>query len=103
MAQKPAKLLNSKGNNMTTKKLPAKKVTPAEQIAKLEMNNAILEQAIYMAYDDYDEMFSVLQYILKDLDSENFSRYQVRNALKAVRSLMLHNQTMMMDCAGLEY
>ena len=88
---------------MTTKKLPAKKVTPAEQIAKLEMNNAILEQALYMAYDDYDEIFSVLQYILKDLDSPDFSRYQVRNALKAVRSLMIHNQSSMMDCAGLDY
>lgn len=88
---------------MTTKKLPAKKVTPAEQIAKLEMNNAILEQSLYMAYDDYDEMFSVLQYILKDLDTENFSKYQVRNALKAIRSLMIHNQYTMMDCAGLEY
>jgi hypothetical protein len=87
----------------TTKALPAKKVTPAEQIAKLEMNNAILEQALYMAYDDYDEMFSVLQYILKDLDSESFSKYQVRNALKAIRTLMIHNQSMMMDCAGLEY
>jgi hypothetical protein len=88
---------------MTTKKLPAKKLTTAEQIAKLEMNIAIQEQALYMAYDDYDEMFSVLQYILKDLDSDNFSKYQVRNALKAVRSLMIHNQTSMMDCAGLEY
>jgi hypothetical protein len=87
----------------TTKELPAKKVTPAEQIAKLEMNNAILEQSLYMAYDDYDEMFSVLQYIIKDLDTEDFSKYQVRNAIKAMRSLMLHNQTMMMDCAGLEY
>jgi hypothetical protein len=85
------------------KKLPAKKVTTSEQIAKLEMNNAILEQALYMAYDDYDEMFSVLQYILKDLDSESFSKYQVRNSLKAIRTLMIHNQTMMMDCAGLEY
>jgi hypothetical protein len=92
-----------RGITMTTKKLPAKKVTPAEQIAKLEMNNAILEQALYMAYDDYDEMFSVLQYILKDLDSESFSKYQVRNALKAIRTLMIHNQSMMMDCAGLEY
>jgi hypothetical protein len=88
---------------MTTKQTTPKKVTAAEQIAKLEMNNAILEQALYMAYDDYDEMFSVLQYILKDLDTENFSKYQVRNALKAVRSLMIHNQTSMMDCAGLEY
>jgi subtilase family serine protease len=87
----------------TTKKLPEKKVTPAEQIAKLEMNNAILEQSLYMAYDDYDDMFSVLQYIMKDLDSDNFSKYQVRNALKAIRTLMIHNQTSMMDCAGLEY
>jgi hypothetical protein len=88
---------------MTTKKLPEKKVTPAEQIAKLEMNNAILEQSLYMAYDDYDDMFSVLQYIMKDLDSDNFSKYQVRNALKAIRTLMIHNQSSMMDCAGLEY
>lgn len=88
---------------MTKKTLPEKKVTPAEQIAKLEMNNAILEQAIYMAYDDYDEMFSALQYILKDLETETFSKYQVRNALKAIRTLMIHNQSTMMDCAGLEY
>lgn len=88
---------------MTTKTLPAKKIKPSEQIAKLEMNNAILEQTLYMAYDDYDEMFSVLQYVLKDLDSDDFSKYQVRNALKAIRSLMIHNQSSMMDCAGLEY
>ena len=88
---------------MTTKKLPAKKVTPAEQIAKLEMNNAILEQSIYMAYDDYDEMFAVLRYILDDVDKPEFSKYQVRGALKALRSLMLANQTNMMDCAGLDY
>jgi len=92
---------------MTTKKtavkLPAKKVTPAEQIAKLEMNNAILEQAIYMAYDDYDEMFSVLKYIIDDMDKKPINEYQIRNALKAVRTLMIHNQYTMMDCAGLEY
>jgi hypothetical protein len=88
---------------MTTKKLPAKKVTPAEQIAKLEMNNAILEQALYMAYDDYDEMFAVLRYVLDDIDKPEFSKYQVRGALKASRTLMVSNQSMMMDCAGLEY
>jgi hypothetical protein len=87
----------------TAKKLPAKKVTPAEQIAKLEMNNAILEQALYMAYNDYDEMFSVLRYILDDVDKPDFSKYQVRGALKALRSLMIANQSNMMDCAGLEY
>ena len=85
------------------KKLPAKKVTPAEQIAKLEMNNAILEQAIYMAYNDYDEMFSVLRYVIDDAEKKDHSIYQIRNALKAIRTLMFANQTSMMDCAGLEY
>ena len=62
-----------------------------------------MREALYMAYEDYDEMFGVLQYILKDLDSESFSKYQVRNALKAIRTLMIHNQYTMMDCAGLQY
>ena len=88
---------------MTTEKLPAKKVKISEQIAKLEMNNAILEQAIYMAYDDYDEMFSILRYVLEDSEKENYSIYQIRNALKALRTLMIANQTNMMDCAGLDY
>jgi hypothetical protein len=83
--------------------MTVKKVKLNDEISKLEMNNAILEQALYMAYNDYDEMFSVLQYIIKDLESDDSSKYQARNALKAMRSLMLHNQTMMMDCAGLEY
>jgi hypothetical protein len=83
--------------------MTVKKVKLNDEISKLEMNNAILEQALYMAYNDYDEMFSVIQYIIKDLESDDFSKYQARNALKAMRSLMLHNQTMMMDCAGLEY
>lgn len=86
---------------MTTKK-PAtpKKRTPLQEA---QFQNMILSEALYMAYEDYDNMFSVLQYIMKDLDSEAFSKYQVRNALKAMRTLMIHNQTMMMDCAGLEY
>ena len=88
---------------MATKKLPQKKVTPSEQIAKLEMNNAILESALYMAYDDYDEMFAVLRYVLDDLDKPDFSKYQVRGALKALRTLMVSNQSMMMDSAGLDY
>jgi hypothetical protein len=86
-----------------TKKLPAKKVTPAEQIAKLEMNNAILEQAIYMQYDDFDEMHNLLACIIKSLDTENASIYQTKHALQAFRSLIISQQSMMMDCAGLEY
>jgi hypothetical protein len=94
---------------MTTKKpavKPAiKPATPKKRtpLKEAQFHQMIMTEALYMAYDDYDEMFSVLQYILKDLDAESFSKYQVRNALKAIRTLMIHNQSMMMDCAGLEY
>ena len=89
---------------MTTAKT-AKPAAPKKRtkLQEAEFQNMILTEALYMAYEDYDNMFSVLQYIMKDLDSEAFSKYQVRNALKAMRTLMIHNQTMMMDCAGLEY
>ena len=86
-----------------TKKLPAKKVTPAEQIAKLEMNNAILEQALYMQYDDFDEMHNLLACIIRQIDAEGSSVSQTKYALKAFRSLIISQQYQMMDCAGLEY
>jgi len=63
----------------------------------------IYAAALYQAYDDYDEMFAVLRYIIDDVEKPEFSKYQVRGALKALRTLMITNQSMMMDCAGLEY
>ena len=87
----------------TENKLPQKKVKPSEQIAKLEMNNAILESALYQTYDDYDEMFSVLKYAIDDMQKPEFSKYQVCNALKALRTLIIANQCSMMDSAGLDY
>lgn len=86
-----------------TKKLPEKKIKPSDQIAKLEMNNAILTQALYMQYDDFDEMQNLLAIIIDSIDSEEFSKYRLKYALKAVRSSMIHQQYSMMDCAGLEY
>jgi hypothetical protein len=74
-----------------------------EAAKKLETQVAILESALYEAYSDYDEMFAVLRYIIDDAEKPEFSRYQVRDALKALRTLMITNQSMMMDCAGLEY
>lgn len=59
--------------------------------------------ALYQSYDDYDEMFAVLRYIIDDVEKPEFSKNQVRGALKALRTLMITNQSMMMDCAGLEY
>ena len=90
---------------MTTKKTAVKPAAPKKRtpLQEAQFQNMLMSEALYMAYSDYDEMFSVLQYILKDLDSESFSQYQVRNALKAIRTLMIHNQYTMMDCAGLEY
>jgi hypothetical protein len=90
---------------MITKKTAVKPAAPKKRtkLQEAEYQNMLMREALYMAYDDYDEMFSVLQYILKDLDSESFSKYQVRNSLKAIRTLMIHNQYTMMDCAGLEY
>lgn len=63
----------------------------------------IYAAALYQAYDDFDEMFAVLKYIIDDVEKPEFSKYQVRGALKSLRTLMIANQTMMMDCAGLDY
>jgi hypothetical protein len=86
-----------------TKKLPEKKVKPADQIAKLEMNNAILTQALYMQYDDMDELQNLLASVIDSMEMENASIYRARYALKAIRSLLIHQQYSTMDCAGLEY
>ena len=80
-----------------------KKLTPSEQIAKLEMNNAILSQALYMQYDDFDELQNLLAVIIESLEVEKPNVYRTRYALKALRSLLIHQQYSMMDCAGLEY
>lgn len=88
---------------MTTKKLPAKKVTPSEQIAKLEMNNAILEQAIYMDYDDKDELSGLLYMIIQEADKQEPNLWMLRRALKGFRTALMNNQHTTMDCAGLEY
>jgi len=88
---------------MTTKKLPEKKIKPSEQIAKLEMNNAILTQALYMQYDDFDELQNLLALIIDNLEKEKPDTYRVKYALKAFRSLLIHQQYSTMDCAGLEY
>jgi hypothetical protein len=88
---------------MTTKKLPEKKVTPAEQIAKLEMNNAILEQALYMDYDDKDELLGLLYLIIQESEKEEPNKWMLRRALKGLRTALINNQHTTMDCAGLEY
>lgn len=88
---------------MTTKKLPEKKVTPAEQIAKLELNNSILESALYMDYDDKDELMGILYMIIQEAEKSEPNLWMMRRALKGLRTSLINNQHTTMDCAGLEY
>ena len=78
-------------------------VKPKKTKFKPMAKEDIYASALYQAYDDFDEMFAVLRYIIDDVSKPEFSRYQVRDALKSLRTLMIANQSMMMDCAGLEY
>ena len=85
---------------MTTENTtPKPKKTKFKPMAKED----IYAYALYEAYEDYDNMFSILQFILADMEKDDFSKYQIRNALKAMRTLMITNQCAMMDMAGLEY
>jgi hypothetical protein len=88
---------------MTAKKLPQKKVTPAEQIAKLEMNNNILESALYMDYDDKSELLGLLYVIIEEAEKVEPNLWMLRRALKGFRTALINNQHSTMDCAGLEY
>jgi hypothetical protein len=78
-------------------------VKPKKTKFKPMAKEDILAYAIYEAYEDYDNMFSILRYIIEDMEKDDFSKYQIRNALKAMRTLMITNQCAMMDMAGLEY
>jgi hypothetical protein len=84
--------------------MATKKTTkPLTKVEQLERDNAILTQALYMQYDDFDEMHNLLACIIKSMEGENPSIYQTKYALKAFRSYLIAQQYQMMDCAGLEY
>lgn len=88
---------------MTTKKLPEKKIKPSEQIAKLEMNNNILESALYMDYDDKSELLGLMYVIIEEAEKVEPNLWMLRRALKGFRTALINNQHTTMDCAGLEY
>ena len=73
------------------------------KVQELERQVSILESALYMQYDDFDEMHNLLACIIKSMEAEGSSVYQTKYALKAFRSLIISQQYQMMDCAGLEY
>ena len=86
---------------MTVKKTAAPK--PLTKVEQLERQIGNLEEAIYMAYNDTDELFGSLYLIVKELEKPDCNRYMVKSAVQALRSLLIANQSTMMDCAGLEY
>jgi hypothetical protein len=86
---------------MTTNKTTKSK--PLTKIQQLERQISNLEEAIYMAYNDIDELFGPLYLIVQELEKPEPNRYMVKKSIQALRSLLIANQTMMMDCAGLEY
>ena len=86
---------------MTTKKPAApKKRTKLEEA---EFQNMVLSQALYMQYEDFDELQNLMAALIDSMEAENASIYRAKYALKAIRSLVIHQQYSMMDCAGLEY
>jgi hypothetical protein len=87
---------------MATKKTPAKQ-KPLTKLQELERKVSILECAAYQAYEDQDEVFGLLYLIINEAESPEPNKYQLRKALQGLRTLLLANQTNMMDYAGLEY
>ena len=87
---------------MATKKTPAKP-KPLTKLQELERKVSILECAAYQAYEDQDEVFGLLYLIINEAESPEPNKYQLRKALQGLRTLLLANQTNMMDYAGLEY
>jgi len=80
-----------------------KTTKPLTKIEQLERKISNLEESIYMAYNDTDELFGSLYLIVQELEKPDCNRYMVKSAVQALRSLLIANQSNMMDCAGLEY
>lgn len=78
---------------------------PLTKIELLEREAGNYVEALYMAYDDSDEAQAVLWLIMQEAekDKDSISLYRLRESLKALRSLLISQQSLMMDCAGLEY
>jgi hypothetical protein len=88
---------------MTAKKTVIKKPKPLTKMQELERKVSILESAVWQAYQDQDEVFGLLYLIINEAESPEPNKYQLRKALQGVRTLLITNQSNMMDYAGLEY
>lgn len=83
-----------------TKKTKPKKLTELEEA---QIKAAILTDALYMDYDDKNELLGLLYLIIEESEKTEPNLWMLRKALKGFRTALINNQHTTMDCAGLEY
>lgn len=76
---------------------------PLTKIQALERQVSILESALYMDYDDKDELMGLLYMIIQEAEKSEPNLWMMRRALKGLQTALINNQHTTMDCAGLEY
>ena len=86
---------------MTANKQP--KAKPLTKLQAAEREASILSSAIYQQYSDIDELLSIMWMISNEAEKPEPNLYQLRNAINGARTMLIANQSMMMDCSGLEY
>ena len=80
-----------------------KKTKALTKVQQLERKIENLEYAIAENYSNNDELFGLLIVFREYLASENYSQYTAKNALNGIFTVAIHNQTTLMDYAGMEY
>ena len=71
----------------------------------LEHRTSILESAIYQVYSDMDELQGVIWMLRNELEKPHaeVNMYHARNALNAIFTLSLKNQSDLMEYSDLDY
>ena len=77
-----------------------KKLTKQQEA---ERTISILQSALYQNYNDTDDALGMLGLIIDEAEKPEPNRYRLRHALQAYRTLVIAQQSLTMDCAGLEY
>jgi hypothetical protein len=77
-----------------------KKLTKQQEA---ERTISILQSALYQNYNDTDDALGMLGLIIDEAEKPEPNRYRLRHALQAYRTLIIAQQSLTMDCAGLEY
>ena len=82
--------------NMTTKKTTIKQLQA--EISKLEK----MRPAIYQAYNQLDEVFSLLVMAREYAKSDKSNNYTIANGIDAIFTSLINIQSNLLDQSGLE-